>query len=282
MKNKTVSFYEKLIDRPEVVYPFAGILIMVAVVATALGARQLGTDGLLALLSSGDLLYCLFVTMLIVLVIVGGRIDSRPGKSIVLAIAALAIGSIVRLVLPFARSNDWLGEWHGVMLGIMIITLYLSLRIGARFSVVAMGCALYSMIVTGGISFGLVGQITVTSIYWLMAIGALAVVMSFLSYSTIRACMEAERRKPVSHSVRTGMAQVMAPVLLTGLAVLLTAAPLAAVSDDPQEAHSLLIMIGGPVSALAVLMSAVPLFWMTLHVPVETGPQVRRGGRRAR
>ena len=282
MKNNMVSFYEKLINKPEVVYPFSGILILVGIVATALSAKQFGTYDLLALLFSGNLLYCLFVTMLIVLVIVGGRIDNRPGKSIALAIVILAIGSIVRLVLPFAQSNDWQGEWNGVMLGIILVTFYLSFRIGARFSVMAMVCALYAMIVTGGITFGFVGPISVTSIYWLMAIGVLAVVMAFLSYSHVRANMEVERRKPVSQSVRVGMARAMTPMFLAGLAVFLIAAPLAVFSDGPQGNYSLLIMIGGPVSAIAVLITAVPLVSMTLNVQVETGAQVRRGGRRQR
>ncbi len=282
MENYLVACYGKLIDRPEAVYAFAVILAVAGIAATALKAEHAVTDDMVALLLSGDLLFGLFVTMLIVLVIVGARIDDRPGKSIALTLGVLAAGSIVRLLLPFARSVDWLGEWNGVMLGLMIITLYLSLRVGARFAVVAMGCALYTMIVTAGITFGVMDRITVSSVLALMAIGALAVVMSFLGYSQVRSHMEAARREPVSHSVRTGMTRSMPFIFLSGLATLLIAVPLAVIADGTPRDYGLLMMIGGPVGALAALMSAVPLVSMTKNVQFETGAPARRGGRRQR
>lgn len=283
MANKLAEYYGKLIDdRPGLIYAFAVLLAASGIAATALKAEHTVTDGLVALLLSGDLLYGLFLVMLIVLVIVGARIDDRPGKSIALTLGVLAAGSIVRLLLPFARSIDWLGEWNGVMLGIMIITLYLSLRVGARFAVTAMGSALYAMIVTAGIAFGLVDRISVSSILALMAVGALAVVMAFLGYSRVRIQMEAARREPVGHSVRTGMSRAMPFLLLAGLATLLIAAPLAVVADGPPRDFGLLMMIGGPVGAFAVLMSTVPLVSMTQNVPFETGSPARRGGRRQR
>ena len=280
MANKLAEYYGKLIDRPGLVYAFAVLLAASGIVATALKAEHTVTDGLVALLLSGDLLYGLFLVMLIVLVIVGARIDDRPGKSIALTLGVLAAGSIVRLLLPFARSVDWLGEWNGVMLGIMIITLYLSLRVGARFAVTAMGSALYAMIVTAGMTFGLVDRISVSSILALMAVGALAVVMAFLGYSQVRIQMEAARREPVGHSVRTGMSRALPFLLLAGLATLSVAAPLAAVAGGPPRDFGLLMMIGGPVAALAVLMSVVPLVSITQNVPFETGASARRGGRR--
>ena len=282
MENNLVAFYRKLIDRPEVVYAFAVILVVLGIAATALKAEHEVTDGLVSLLLSGDLLYGLVVTMLIVLVIVGARIDNRPGKSIALALGVLAAGSIARLLLPFARSIDWLGEWNGVMLGIMIITLYLSLRVGARFAVMAMGCALYTMIVTAGLTFGMVDRIAVSSILALMAAGVLSVVVAFLSYSHVRSDMETARREPVSQSVRTGMSRTMPFVFLAGLAALLIGVPLAVIADGPPRDYGLLMMLGGPVGAFATLMSAVPLASMMQNVLFETGPPARRGGRRQR
>ena len=239
-------------------------------------------EGVVALLLSGDLLYGLFVTMLIVLVIVGARIDDRPGKSIAVTLGVLAAGSIVRLLLPFARSIDWLGEWNGVMLGIMIITLYLAFRIGARFAVTAMGCALYVMFVTAGITFGLVDRITVSGILALMAVGTLAVVMTFLGYSLVRSQIETARREPASHSVRTGMSRSLPFLVLAGLAVLVVAAPLAIAADGPPRDFGFLLMIGGPVGACAALMSAVPLVSMMQNVQFEVGTPARRIGRRQR
>lgn len=282
MSNNLAAFYGKLIDRPGLVYALAVLLAVSGIAATALKAEHAATDGLVALLLSGDLLYGLFLIMLIVLVIVGARVDDRPGKSIALTLGVLAAGSIVRLLLPFARSIDWLGEWNGVMIGIMIITLYLALRVGARFAVVAMGCALYTIIVTAGMTFGLVDLISVSSILALMAAGALAVVMAFLGYSQVRIQMEAARREPVGHSVRAGMCRAMPFLFLAGLAALLIAAPLAAVADGPPRDIGLLLLIGGPVGALAALMSVVPLVSMTQNVSLETGPPARRGGRRQR
>ncbi len=282
MANDLAAYYEKLIDRPGAVYAFAVLLAVVGIAATALKAEHAVTDGLVALLLSGDLLYGLFVIMLIVLVVVGARVDDRPGKSIALTLGVLAAGSIVRLLLPFARSIDWLGEWNGVMLGIMIITLYLSLRVGARFAVMAMGCALYTMIVTAGMTFGLVERISVSSILALMAVGVLAVVMAFLGYSQVRSQMEAARREPVSHSVRTGMSRATSFLFLAGLAIFLIAAPLAVVTDGPLRDYGLLMMIGGPVGALAAMMSAAPLVAMTQNVRLETGAPARRGSRRQR
>lgn len=282
MANNLAAFYGKLVDRPGLVYAFAVLLAVSGIAATALKAEHTATDGLVALLLSGDLLYGLFLIMLIVLVIVGARVDDRPGKSIALTLGVLAAGSIVRLLLPFARSIDWLGEWNGMMIGIMIITLYLALRVGARFAVVAMGCALYTIIVTAGMTFGLVDLISVSSILALMAVGALAVVMAFLGYSQVRIQMEAARREPVSHSVRAGMSRAMPFLFLAGLATLLIAAPLAAVADGLPRDFGLLMMIGGPVGALAALMSVVPLVSMTQNVSLETGAPARRGGRRQR
>ncbi len=282
MAEKLTASYGKLIDSPGLVYAFAVLLAAAGIAATALKAEHTVTDGLVALLLSGDLLYGLFLIMLIVLVIVGARIDDRPGKSIALALGVLAAGSIVRLLLPFARSVDWLGEWNGVMLGIMIITLYLSLRVGARFAVTAMGSALYAMIVTAGITFGLVDRISVSSILALMAVGAVAVVMAFLGYSQVRIQMEAARREPVGDSVRTGMSRALPFLLLAGLATLLISVPLAAIAGGPPRDFGLLLMIGGPVGALAALMSTVPLVAMTQNVHLETGTPTRRGGRRQR
>ncbi len=282
MANNLASYYGKLTDRPGLVYAFAVLLAVSGIASPALKAEHAVTDGLVALLLSGDLLYGLFLIMLIVLVIIGARIDDRPGKSIALTLGVLAAGSIVRLLLPFARSIDWLGEWNGMMIGIMIITLYLSLRVGARFAVVAMGCALYAMIVTAGITFGLVDRISVSSILALMAVGALAVVMAFLGYSQVRSQMEAARREPVGRSVRVGMSRAMPFLFLAGVAALLIAAPLAVAADGPPRDFGLLVMIGGPVAALAALMSVVPLVSMTQNVPFETGAPARRGGRRQR
>lgn len=282
MTNKLAATYGKLIDRPGLVYAFAVLLAAAGIAATALKAEHAVTDGLVALLLSGDLLYGLFLIMLIVLVIVGARIDDRPGKSIALTLGVLAAGSIVRLLLPFARSIDWLGEWNGVMLGIMIITLYLSLRVGARFAVTAMGSALYAMIVTAGIAFGLADRISVSSILALMAVGALAVVMAFMGYSQVRIQMDAARRDPPGRSVRTGMLRALPFLLLAALATLLIAVPLAAVAGGPPRNFGLLLLIGGPVGALAVLMSVVPLVSMTQNVMPETGASARRGGRRQR
>ena len=282
MENKLAAIYRKLIDSPGVVYAFAGMLVVLGIAATALKAEHEVTDGLVSLLLSGDLLYGLFVAMLIVLVIIGARIDDRPGKSIALALGVMAAGSIVRLLLPFARSIDWLGEWNGVMLGIMIITLYLSFRVGARFAVMAMGCALYTMIVTAGLTFGVVDRIAISSILALMAAGVLAVVMAFLGYSHVRSDMEGARREPVSQSVRTGMTRAMPFVFLAGLAALLISAPLAVVADGPPRDYGLLMMIGGPVGAFAALMSAAPLASITQNLMIETVPPPRRGGRRQR
>lgn len=282
MADNLAAYYGKLIDRPGPVYVFALLLAVSGIAATALKAEHTVTDGLVALLLSGDLLYGLFLVMLIVLVIVGARIDDRPGKSIALALGVLAAGSIVRLLLPFARSIDWLGEWNGVMIGMMIITLYLALRVGARFAVVAMGCALYAMIVTAGITFGLVDRISISSVLALMAVGALAVAMAFLAYSQVRSQMEAARREPVGRSVRAGMARAMPFLFMAGVAALLIAAPLAVAADGPPRDFGLLLLIGGPVAALAALMSAAPLVSMTQDMQFDTGPPVRRGGRRQR
>ncbi len=282
MANKLAAWYGNLIDRPGLVYAVAVLLAAAGIAATAMKAEHTVTDGLVTLLLSGDLLYGLFLIMLIVLVIVGARVDDRPGKSIALTLGVLAAGSIVRLLLPFARSIDWLGEWNGMMLGIMIITLYLSLRVGARFAVTAMGSALYAMIVTAGITFGLVDRISVSSILALMAVGAVAVVMAFLGYSQVRLQMEAARRESVVHSVRTGMSRALPFLLLAGLATLLISVPLAAVASGPPRDFGLLLMIGGPIGALAALMSVVPLVSMTQNVSFETGASARRGGRRQR
>ena len=210
------------------------------------------------------------------------RIDDRPGKCIALTLGVLAAGSIVRMLLPFALSIGWLAEWNGVMIGIIIITLYLSLRIGARFAVTAMGCALYTMFVTAGITLGLADRITVPGILALTAVGTLAVVMSFLGYSLVRSRIESARREPVSHSVRTGMVKAMPFLVLAGLAVLLIAAPLAVVTDGPLRDFGLYMMVGGPIGACAALMSAIPLAAMTRNVQFEAGPPARRGGRRQR
>ncbi|MCY3712063.1 MAG: hypothetical protein OXH02_02115 [Gemmatimonadetes bacterium] len=282
MVNGLAVLYGNLIDRPGVVYTFAAILAAAGIAATAMKAEHAVDDGLVALLLSGDLLFGLFVTMLIVLVIVGARIDDRPGKCIALTLGVLAAGSIVRMLLPFARSIDWLAEWNGAMLGIMIITLYLSLRIGARFAVAAMGCALYTMFVTAGITLGLADRITVPGILTLTSTGALAVVMAFLGYSLVRCKIETARREPVSHSVRTGMVQAMPFLVLAGLAVLLIAAPLAVVTDGTLRDFGLFLMVGGPASACAVLMSAIPLAEMTRNIHFEAVTPTRRGGRRQR
>lgn len=282
MENGLTALYGKLIDRPGGVYGFAAIMAVAGIAATTMKTEHAVDDGLVALLLSGDLLFGLFVTMLIVLVIVGARIDDRPGKSIALTLGVLAAGSIVRLLLPFAASIGWLAEWNGVMLGIMIITLYLSLRIGARFAVAAMGCALYTMFVTAGMTLGLAYRITVPGILTLTAVGALAVVMAFLGYSLVRSGIESARREPVSHSVRTGMVRAMPFLVLGGLAVLLIGAPLAFVTDGPLRDFGLYLMIGGPMGACAVLMSAIPLAVMTRNVRFEAGTPARRGGRRQR
>ena len=282
MEKGLVALYEKLIDRPAVVYAFVVLLAVLGIAATALKTEHAVDEGVVALLLSGDLLYGLFVTMLIVLVIVGARIDDRPGKSIAVSLGVLAAGSIVRLLLPFARSIDWLGEWNGVMLGIMMITLYLAFRIGARFAVTAMGCALYVMFVTAGITFGLVDRITVPGILALMAVGTLTVVMTFLGFSQVRSRIEAARREPAGLSVRTGLSRSLPFLILSGLAVLMVAAPLAIAADGPLRDFGLLLMIGGPAGAFAALMSAVPLLAMMENVRFETGPPARPGARRQR
>lgn len=282
MGNGLTALYGKLIDRPGGVYTFAAMLAVAGIAATTMKTEHAVDDGLVALLLSGDLLFGLFVTMLIVLVIVGARIDDRPGKSIALTLGVLAAGSIVRMLLPFAGSIGWLAEWNGVMLGIMIITLYLSLRIGARFAVAAMGCALYTMFVTAGMALGLADRITVPGILALTAVGGLAVVMAFLGYSLVRSGIVSARREPVSHSVRTGMVRAMPFLVLAGLAVLLIGAPLAAVTDGPLRDFGLYLMVGGPIGACAALMSAIPLAAMTRNVRFESGAPPRRGGGRQR
>ena len=282
MGNGLAALYGKLIDRPGGVYTFAVMLAAAGIAATSMKAEHAVDDGVVALLLSGDLLFGLFVTMLIVLVIVGARIDDRPGKVIALTLGVLVLGSIVRMLLPFARSIGWLAEWNGAMLGIIIITLYLSLRIGARFAVAALGCALYAMFVTAGISLGLADRISVPGILTLTAVGGLAVVLTFLGYSLVRSRIESARRDPVGHSVRTGMVQAMPFLLLAGLAVLLIAAPLAMFMDGPLRDFGLYLIVGGPIGACAALMSAIPLAAMTRNVKFEAGPPARRGGRRPR
>ncbi len=282
MEKKLGIFYNKLIDQPGVVYTFAFLLFISGVISAVLNPEYKISGNLTRLINSGDLLYSLYIAILVVLVIVGTRIDDRPGKSIILALVGGAVGSFARLMVPFVQSNNWLGEWNGVMLAIILISLYISFRIGARFAVMTIVVSVYTMIVTGGIVYHFIDGIRVSNVLVLLAIGMLTVLISFLSYSHVKSFLQEARRQPVSHSVRGGMSRAINFITIFGIGIFLLAFPSVIFTTGLVRDYSLIIIIGIPVSVCAILMTAIPLVSLTNQIRLETSNPGRGAGRRRR
>ena len=273
--------YTDLMDKPAVVFVISGILMALGVVAVAMtSAQSTLTLPLQGLLLSGELLYGLFVAVLIILVIIGWHIDDLPGKSIALAVPLLLVGSIVRLLLPLAQGSGWLGEWNGVMLGITVVSIYLAWRIQSRFAMVVIVSSLYAIIVTSGFIFGLVQSVSVPVVLGIMAVGAMVIVLVSLSYFRIKNYMRAARREPIKNHIVTGALAAMRFTVLSGSVVMLSALPLIALTGASFRALGLIFLIGGLVSLFTALAAPIPLIMATNDLAVSTDTSRKPGKRR--
>ncbi|MDP6054356.1 MAG: hypothetical protein QF879_18605 [Candidatus Latescibacteria bacterium] len=264
--------YADLMDKPSVVFGISGLLLALGVVAVATqGASDL-TNPLQRILLSGELLYSLFVAVLIALVIIGWHIDDLPGKCISVAVPLLFGGTIVRLLLPLAQSGGWLGEWNGVMLGVTIVSIYLAWRIQARFALIAIVSSLYAIIVTSGFIFGLVDHITVPTVLGIMAVGAISIVLITLSYFRIKALIRAARRDAIKNHIVMGTMLSIRFTVLSGGAIILLALPFIILAEDSFRSFGLIFLIGSLVSMYTALAAPAPLLMATSDLVISSNP----------
>jgi hypothetical protein len=266
------KMYADLMDKPSVVFGISGLLLALGVVAVATqGASDL-TNPLQRILLSGELLYSLFVAVLIALVIIGWHIDDLPGKCISVAVPLLFGGTIVRLLLPLAQSGGWLGEWNGVMLGVTIVSIYLAWRIQARFALIAIVSSLYAIIVTSGFIFGLVDHITVPTVLGIMAVGAISIVLITLSYFRIKALIRAARRDAIKNHIVMGTMLSIRFTVLSGGAIILLALPFIILAEDSFRSFGLIFLIGSLVSMYTALAAPAPLLMATSDLVISSNP----------
>jgi hypothetical protein len=266
------KMYADLMDKPSVVFGISGLLLALGVVAVATqGASDL-TNPLQRILLSGELLYSLFVAVLIALVIIGWQIDDLPGKCISVAVPLLFGGTIVRLLLPLAQSGGWLGEWNGVMLGVTIVSIYLAWRIQARFALIAIVSSLYAIIVTSGFIFGLVDHITVPTVLGIMAVGAISIVLITLSYFRIKALIRAARRDAIKNHIVMGTMLSIRFTVLSGGAIILLALPFIILAEDSFRSFGLIFLIGSLVSMYTALAAPAPLLMATSDLVISSNP----------
>ena len=274
------KMYADLMDKPSVVFGISGFLLALGVVAVATqGASDL-TNPLQRILLSGELLYSLFVAVLIVLVIIGWHIDDLPGKCISLAVPLFFGGTIVRLLLPLAQSGGWLGEWNGVMRGVTIISIYLAWRIQARFALIAIVSSLYAIIVTSGFIFGMVDHITVPIVLGIMAVGAISIVLITLSYFRIKTLIRAARRDPIKKHIVMGTMLSIRFTVLSGGAIILLALPFIILAEDSFRSFGLIFLIGSLVSMYTALAAPAPLLMATSDLVISSNTNRKQGKRR--
>ena len=272
--------YADLMDKPSVVFGISGLLLALGVVAVATqGASDL-TNPLQRILLSGELLYSLFVAVLIALVIIGWHIDDLPGKCISVAVPLFFGGTIVRLLLPLAQSGGWLGEWNGVMLGITIVSIYLAWRIQARFALIAIVSSLYAIIVTSGFIFGMVDHITVPTVLGIMAVGAISIVLIMLSYFRIKALIRAARRDAIKKHIVMGTMLSIRFTVLSGGAIILLALPFIILAEDSFRSFGLIFLIGSLVSMYTALAAPAPLLMATSDLAISSKPNRKQGKQR--
>lgn len=275
------KMYTDLMDKPFVVFALAGLLMALGVVTVATqGQSSILTSPLQGLLLSGELLYGMFVAILIVMVIVGWHIDDLPGKSISLAVPLLLVGSIVRLLLPFAQSAGWLGEWNGVMLGVTAVSIYLAWRIRARFALIVIVSGAYTVIVTSGFVFGIVQDISIPFVLGIMAVGAIAIVLITLSYFRIKAHIRVARRDAIKDHILRGTTESIRFTILSGALVILLALPFIVLAEAPFRSFGLIFLIGGLVSVFTALASPIPLIMATTDLEISTDTNRKPGKRR--
>ena len=274
------KMYADLMDKPSVVFGISGLLLALGVVAVATqGASDL-TNPLQRILLSGELLYSLFVAVLIALVIIGWHIDDLPGKCISVAVPLFFGGTIVRLLLPLAQSGGWLGEWNGVMLGITIVSIYLAWRIQARFALIAIVSSLYAIIVTSGFIFGMVDHITVPIVLGIMAVGAISVILITLSYFRIKALIRADRRDAIKKHIVMGTMLSIRFTVLSGGAIILLALPFIILAEDSFRSFGLIFLIGSLVSMYTALAAPAPLLMATSDLAISSKPNRKQGKQR--
>ena len=274
------KMYADLMDKPSVVFGISGLLLALGVVAVATqGASDL-TNPLQRILLSGELLYSLFVAVLIALVIIGWHIDDLPGKCISVAVPLFFGGTIVRLLLPLAQSGGWLGEWNGVMLGITIVSIYLAWRIQARFALIAIVSSLYAIIVTSGFIFGMVDHITVPTVLGIMAVGAISVILITLSYFRIKALIRADRRDAIKKHIVMGTMLSIRFTVLSGGAIILLALPCIILAEDSFRSFGLIFLIGSLVSMYTALAAPAPLLMATSDLAISSKPNRKQGKQR--
>ena len=274
------KMYTDLLDKPMVIYILSGLLMALGVVTVATQGQATLTLPLQGLLLSGELLYAIFVAILIVLVIVGWHIDDLPGKSISLAVPLLLFGSLVRVLLPLAQSSGWLGEWNGVMLGVIIISIYLAWRIQARFALIAIVAGSYTVIVTSGFVFGVVQQIAVPHILGLLASGAMAIILILLSFFRIKGFIRTARREAIKNHIVKGALASIRITLLSGITVILFAIPFIILAESVFRSFGLIFFIGGLVSIFTALATPMPLIMATSNLELVTDSSRKTGKRR--
>lgn len=273
------KMYADLLDKPVPVFIISGLLLIAGIAALATQGESTYTESLQIILLSGELLYSLFVAALLVLVIIGWHIDDLPGKSIALAVPLWLVGSIIRLLLPFAQSAGWLGEWNGVMLGMVIVTIYLIWRVKARFAMVVILCSLYTLLVTTGFVLAFTDTVSVPIVFGIITTGAMTVALISLVYFQIKAQMRAARRDAMKTHIISGTLQSLRFIIFSGGALVLSALPLLIMGGGVFRSFGLIILIGGVVAAYTTLATPAPLILAAGDLKIKT-ENVRKSGKR--
>lgn len=257
-----------------------GVLLALGILLPALHVETLTLAGAEEFLRLGNLAYGLFIACCLLLIVIGWRIDQQPGRAIILGVAMLMAGSLLDLFFGAAVAGGWLGVWHGLLAGFIVIMGYIGWRIRARFALVALGLIAYVSLVTAGLFLSVEPRLTVPLIIAVIAVAGDAFGLLYVLYDRISAGIRADRRGDLVESITCGAVQALRPVLIWSTVPLLIALPAALFGTGPFRSLGLFLSIGAVIAGIAVLCAPAALQSAAPHA--EPAPVPERSGRRRR
>ena len=275
--------YSTWIGNVPTVLVISGVLLIGGILASGLQGVSVAED-LKAPVLLGNLIFGCFLSFLLIVMYIGWRFDNQPGRTIVVVLIATFIGNIINLLFPLALSGGWLPVWGGILLGIVIVIMYVSWRVGARFALVTAMMIIYTILVTAGLVLWIGPVLSAPLVFGLVGIGGYTFCMACVVCDRISTNIKNAKRDTWDQHIRGGMLQSIRPVLLWGAAAVLIALPGVIMGTGPVRSLAVLFLTGTIVNVYAILAFPAPLLLATkgMTVPQDTDRSSRRESRRRR
>jgi hypothetical protein len=267
-----------LINKPPLVFGMAGVLLAAGILCSAVQPRMILSQDTLDTVLSGHVTFGLLISLLVLLAAIGWRIDNQPGRSTALALSVLPAASLVYMLLPLAQRGEWLPIWNVLMTGLAVVSGYIGWRIRARFAVIAVAGAGYTMLVTAGIAGAMVSEFSTPLALGVLSTGGLTVCLISAFGFFIQERVRASRRDSMRQHILSGAVPSCRLVLRWGGSALLIALSVAALGAGPVRALGLLTAVGAVIGVFTAV--ACPSLYQLAAEDTDAAPAPDKPSRR--